>query len=174
MLLHRIADYKELDGQKLMEVYRESNTDNIEYFYPDMTDKVQALKMVEARFLNFVQNEFFARKGSEYCVLEKGAVWVSALRLSRIERGLYYIEALETHPAFRRYGYAAQLINRVIDVLKPTGSFRLCDCVSRTNEASLKTHLKCGFKIVPGPAFDYLRKENEENHYGMQYLFQSD
>lgn len=174
MILHRITDYEELDGQKLMELYRESNTDNIDYFYLDMADKTQALQKVEERFLNFVQNEFFARKGSEYCVLEKDAVWVSALRLSRIRHGLYYIEALETHPAFRRHGYAAQLLNRVIGILKPTGSFRLCDCVGRTNEASLKAHLKCGFEIVPGPAFDYLRKENEEHHYGMQYLFQSD
>lgn len=174
MILHRITDYEELDGQKLMELYRESNTDNIDYFYLDMPDKTQALQKVEERFLNFVQNEFFARKGSEYCVLEKDAVWVSALRLSRIRHGLYYIEALETHPAFRRHGYAAQLLNRVIGILKPTGSFRLCDCVGRTNEASLKAHLKCGFEIVPGPAFDYLRKENEEHHYGMQYLFQSD
>lgn len=174
MRLHRITDYEKLDGQKLMELYRESNTDNIDYFYSDIADKAEALRKVEERFLNFVQNEFFIREGSEYCVLEKDAVWVSALRLSQIEDGLYYIEALETHPAFRRHGYAAQLLNRVIGVLKPAGPFRLCDCVGRTNEASLKTHLKCGFEIVQGPAFDYLRKENEEHHYGMQYLFQCD
>lgn len=31
-------------------------------------------------------------------------MWGSALRLSKLDEGLYYIEALETHPSFRRRG----------------------------------------------------------------------
>lgn len=172
MKLHKITAFDGLDTRKLMDVYRESNTGNIDYFYPEMTDRPLALKKVEQRFLDFIKTEFFPIEGNEYRILEEEGIWVSALRLYRIEDQLYYIEALETHPEFRKRGCASRLLNSVIEDLKKQGSFKLCDCVGKGNAASLGTHRKCGFEIVPGQAYDYIRKEPDEECCGMQYLFE--
>ena len=55
-MLHRIAEYSGIDERKLMDLYAESNTDNIEYFFPDEEDKQLALSKVEAGFLDFLRN----------------------------------------------------------------------------------------------------------------------
>ena len=125
--------------------------------------------MVEAGFLDFLENVFFADPGSTYWILEENGLYLSALRTSRIEPGLYYIEALETHPAHRRQGFAERLLTGVEDALKQEGPFRLCSCVSKKNEASRKTHLKCGFRIVSDAGWDYLRGEADERDHGMEY-----
>ena len=102
-------------------------------------------------------------------MLEEEGVWCSALRLNRIEPQLYYLEALETRPDLRKRGYAARLLAGVLDALKEEGTYRLCDCVSKKNTASLKTHLKCGFKIVMEKGYDYLFQEECEGDYGLEY-----
>lgn len=60
--------------------------------------------MVEAGFLDFLKNDFFEQDGAAYWILEENGVWVSALRLSRIQTDLYYLEALETRPDQRGQG----------------------------------------------------------------------
>lgn len=167
-MLHRITSFNGIDSRKLMDLYREGNLENAEYFYPE-EPLPTAMQKCEADFLQFLQTKFFQREGSEYWILEAEDTWVSALRLSRIEDGFYYLEALETHPDFRKKGYAARLLCDVIEELKARGPFRLCDCVSKTNLASVRVHRKCGFEIVSEAAFDYLNNETNENHYGMQY-----
>ena len=168
----RIDAFSKLDKRRLMDVYAESNYENTDYFYPDMTDKKRAAELVEEGFLDFLENEFFKREGSAYWILEDEDEWVSALRTSRIEEGLYYIEALETRPDSRRKGYAERLLGSVIDELKKSGPFRLCDCVWKKNEASVRTHLKCGFVIKEGPGMDLLRGDFDEEDYGMEYSFE--
>lgn len=106
-------------------------------------------------------------------ILAVEGVWVSALRLYFVKDGFCYIEALETHPDYRKRGYAAQLLFSVINVLKDEGSFMLCGCVHKRNTASLATHKKCGFKIVSDNGYDYLRKEADERHFGMQYEYRA-
>ena len=167
--LYKIACYEDLDPAKLMEVYAESNLENTDYFYPDVTDKTEAVRMVEAGFLDFLQNEFFARPGSVYWVLEKKGIWMSAVRTTKIRDGLYYLEALETRPDHRKKGYGAKLLCGISDALKEEGPFRLCDCVSKKNTASIKTHLKCGFRIRSEEGYDYLRNEADDRDYGMEY-----
>lgn len=67
---------------------------------------------------------------------------------------MFYVEALETQPENRKKGYASVLILGVIEELKKKGSFQIRDCVSRKNTASLRTHVKCGFKIVSEEGYD--------------------
>ncbi len=76
----------------------ESNYENTDFFYPDEADKDVAVQKVEAGFLDFLKNDFFEQDGASYWILEENGVWISALRLSRIQTDLYYLEALETWP----------------------------------------------------------------------------
>lgn len=168
-MLLKITEYRDLDKRKLMDVYSESNFENTDYFYPDETDKDLAVRMVEEGFLAFLKDDFFSDPGASYWILEENGVWISALRINRIQPGLYYLEALETHPDHRIKGYASRLLSGVIDSLKQEGPFRLCDCVSKKNLASLKTHEKCGFRIVSEAGYDYLQGEADEHDFGLEY-----
>ncbi len=170
-MLHIIQSYADLDGPRLMKVYAESNRENTDYFFPDIEDKDLATRKVEEGFLQFLQQEFFAGPGPAYYVLEEAGEWVSALRLNEIEPGLYYLEALETRPERRRKGCAARLLTEVIDHLKRKGPFRLCDCVSKRNEASIQTHLACGFQIVSEAGHDYLQNEDDEGDFGFAFFY---
>ena len=170
-MLLKLNRYSDVDPGKLMDLYAEGNLENAEDFYPDM-DRNEAVKKVEAGFLSYLEQDFFRSTNPSYWVLEEDGQWVSALRLNRLQPDFYYLEALETRPDFRRKGYAARLLSEVIDVLKKKGSFRLCDCVSKRNEPSLRTHLKCGFEIVSEEGYDYLSGEASSRHYGLCYRFE--
>lgn len=173
IILIQITDYSNIDPRKLMNLYLEANIENTDFFYPDMEDKKLALEKVETDFLNYIKTDFFSCPNNAYWVLKENDVWVSALRLYKIKEQLYYIEALETHPNYRRKGHAYRLLSGVIEELKNHGAFRLCDCVSKKNIASLKTHEKCGFVIAADAGYDYLLSETDDRDYGMEYSYQS-
>ena len=166
-----ITDCSDLDERKLMDIYAESNFENTDYFFPEDPDKETALRKVEAGFLDLLKNEFFLLNKATYWVLEENGVWYSALRTCEIQNGLYYLEALETRPDARRNGHAAHLLSGVLDALRKDGPFRLCDCVSKKNTASLRTHEKCGFLIVSEEGYDYLREEADDHDFGLEYSF---
>ena len=170
-MLLRIMKYCDLDERKLMDVYSESNYENTDYFFPDEADKNAAVRKVEAGFLDFLKNDFFNLTDAAYWILEIDGIWVSALRTCRVQKGLYYLEALETRPDHRRKGYGAILLSSVADSLKKDGPFRLCSCVSKRNIASLKTHEKCGFLIVSEKGYDYLNEEADDHDFGLEYCY---
>ncbi len=62
-MLIEITSYASLDTRKLMDLYAESNIENVDYFYPNMADKSAALALVEEGFLKcgfqIVSNEGF-------------------------------------------------------------------------------------------------------------------
>ncbi len=170
-MLLRIMKYCDLDERKLMDVYSESNYENTNYFFPDEAEKNAAVRKVEAGFLDFLKNDFFNLTDAAYWILEIDGIWVSALRTCRVQKGLYYLEALETRPDHRRKGYGAILLSSVADSLKKDGPFRLCSCVSKRNIASLKTHEKCGFLIVSEKGYDYLNEEADDHDFGLEYCY---
>ena len=170
-MLHIITTYADLDGPRLLAVYAESNLENTDYFFPDMADKAMAVQKVEEGFLQFLRDEFFTGPGPGYYVLEEAGAWVSALRLSEVQPGLYYLEALETRPDHRRQGCGARLLRKVTDHLKIKGPFRIADCVDKQNEPSIRTHLACGFKIVAETGHDYLRNTDDPYDYSLEYRY---
>ena len=170
-MMIKITEYQELDTRKLMDVYAEGNYENTEYFFPDEEDKSIAVQKVEAGFLNFLKNDFFSKSDAIYWILDIDGIWVSALRTCMIQDDLYYMEALETRPDCRRKGYEATLLSGVVEAFKENGSFRLCSCVSKRNVASLKTHEKCGFRIVSEEGYNYLSGEADNNNFGMEYSY---
>ena len=170
-MLLKIMKYSDLDERKLMDIYAESNLENTDYFFPGETDKETAVKKVEAGFLDFLKKDFFALTGAAYWILEIDGSWVSALRTYRIKDDLYYLEALETRPDQRRIGNGSILLSGVIEALGKNGPFQLCDCVSKKNVASLKTHEKCGFQIVSEEGYDYLHEETDNLDFGLEYRY---
>ena len=170
-MLLELQNYNSIDERKLMDIYSESNYENTDYFYPDEADKLVAVKKVEAGFMHFLENDFYSHPEACYWVLEEDGIWMSALRTCKIREGLYYLEALETRPDQRKKGYGSFLLSQVIEKLKKYGPFRLCDCVSKKNTASLKTHEKCGFRIISDTGYDYLHNENDEYDYGLAYYY---
>ena len=170
-MILRISDYGDLDERRLMDIYAESNFENTDYFYPDETDKKTAVDRVESGFLRFLKEEFFKQTKAACWVFEEEGEWISALRTCEIQAGLYYLEALETRPDRRKAGYGALLLSGVLEALKEDGSFRLCDCVGKKNAASLKTHEKCGFRIVSEEGYDYLHDEADDHAFGLEYRY---
>lgn len=169
-MLHRIERYTELDRNKLMNLYAEGNLENAGYFYPEM-DREAGTKKVENEFLAFLRDEFMPKPENTYWVLEEKGVWISALRLTELSGRLFYLEALETHTDYRRMGYATKLLKEVTNTLKQEGPFRICDCVSKRNTESIKTHEKAGFRIVSEQGYDYLAKEADDRDYGFEYAY---
>ncbi len=170
-MLHRLKAFDQINPRRLMDIYQESNTENIDYFYPNTADKAAMLPQIEQNFLHFIETDFFSRPGNTYFVLEESDVWRSALRLYRIEDGFYYMEALETRPDSRRSGCAARLLDGVIAELQKEGAFRLCDCVNKKNAPSLAVHRKCGFFIASDAGMNYLCHEPNAKTYGMEYRY---
>lgn len=167
-----VDSFDRIDGRKLMELYAESNEENAEFFYPGLQDKREALKIIEADYLNYLKNDFFSAAGNLYVIFEADGIWLSALRLYRIKDRFYYLEALETYPEHRRKGYGAYLLDGLLNVLKAQGPFQSCDCVGKQNRVSLSVHEKCGFRIVSDVGYDYLANDTDDRCYGLQYTYE--
>jgi L-amino acid N-acyltransferase YncA len=170
-MLLQIKNYSEIDARKLMDIYEESNFENVDYFYPDEVDKTLGVKKVEEGFLDFLKSKFFTNVNSTYWVYEENGVWLSTARTCFLEPDIIYLEALETMPRERRKGYGYKLLSLMIEALKKEGIVRICDCVSKKNIPSLKTHEKCGFKIVSDSGRDYLNNDIDEHCYSLEYRF---
>lgn len=166
-MLWVIEKYEQLDGRKLMDLYREGNEQNVAHFMPEV-DPAVGQQRIEQEFLQYLREAFFAKRGNCYYILEENGVWVSALRLYQVE-DFYYLEALETLPLYRRKGYAKQLLQAVFNFLGQKGNFVVRDAVKKTNTASLQTHQSCGFEIERQDAFVYTTGETDSGCYGMIY-----
>ncbi len=170
-MILEINTFDQVDERKLMDVYQESNTENTHYFYPDLSNQDEALQKVECDYLSYIENDFLANRKNRYMILEHDGIWVCALRLYCVNDKLYYIEALETHPAYRRKGYATQLLAGMINLLKERGAYTIRDCVDKKNTASLVTHQKAGFMIYSSEGYDYLQHETDNESYGLQFTY---
>ncbi len=170
-MLHVFFRYEDLDADKLMEVYAEGNTENARELYPELPPAA-GLRRAEEDFLQFLREEFFTRPGPAYYVLEEDGIWRSALRLNRLEEGLYYLEALETRPEDRRRGFALRLLREVLAALRGRGlPFRLCDCVAKDNRPSLRVHELCGFCIADTVGRSLLTGGTNPWNYSMEYRY---
>ena len=172
-MLLRFNSMDELDFSKLMEIYRESNTENVSYFFPDCTDIDAGRKQVEEKFYSYLKNDFFSIPGNRYYVYEKDGVWLSAIRLFPVpeKAGKYYAEALETRPERRREGNAEALFKLLFEELSDSGDFEISDSVSKTNTASLRTHLSSGFRICQENSICILNGYENPNAYGLSYNY---
>ena len=170
-MLCEIKKYDAVDERKLMDLYYEDNLMNIKWFCPEVTNKEEAIKLIEKDYLFFLKSEFFKRDNVSLWVLIHEDVWVSALRLYKISDNEYFIEALATHPYYRHQGFASKLIIGIINELKKNGSFTIYSEANKKNIASIKTHQKCGFEIVSDKGYDYIFNEYSDNDYSLKYTY---
>ena len=131
----------QLDFDSLMEVYAEGNRENGEDLYPDENPERQ-LELAKRDFGCYLRENFFAQNDACYWVWSENGVYRSALRLEPYQDGLL-LEALETHPEYRRRGYAKKLISAVLKGL-PAGT-KVYSHISKRNTPSIASHLTCGF-----------------------------
>ena len=169
-MLRQIVGKDQLDGRKLMDLYAEGNRENAEEFYPDEDISV-GIQRVETEFLSFLNDTFLPKPENTYWVLEENGEYISALRLTELPERRFYLEALETHPYYRRKGFATKLLTEVTETLKAGGPFCICDCVSKRNSASIRTHKRAGFRIASDAGYDYLQKEADERNYGFEFVY---
>ena len=154
--------------KKLMDIYRQSNIENIAYFFPDAGNEETGLAMVENSFMEFME-EFITREENRCYIWEEEGEWLSALRVERFD-GYWFLEALETRPDRRKRGYAERLMIAVIQRLRGYGRVIIRDSVSKNNEASIALHRKCGFFIETENGVDYPGGEPDAGCYGMAYF----
>ena len=142
-MLRCIYSMKELPFGALMAVYEQSNQENGEEFWPELSAGERLLR-AEQEFYQYLQQVFFQTEGAVYYLWEVKSRPVCALRLEPYRDGML-LEALETAPAQRRKGYATALIRAA---LAQVGTVKIYSHVGKRNEASLKTHIACGFRRI--------------------------
>ncbi len=175
-MLLRLDGFYEPDFSKLMEIYQESNTENIPYFFPNCRDEAAGRRLVEEKFREYLENDFFRHPGNCYYVLTEEKLWVSAIRLFPVpgKNNCYYAEALETRPDKRRQGAASKLFSELFSELSKEGAFEITDSVSKRNEPSIKLHLSCGFRIFQENSVCVLNGYENPNAYGLKYSSQKE
>ena len=134
---------RDISFGKLMEVYIEENQKNGQAMWPDEPDS-RRLALAEQDFYNYLQQVFFRTPGARYFLWEEKSRYVSALRIEPYQDGLL-LEALETAPEYRKMGYAARLVQ---GVLERAGDAKVYSHVAKRNVPSLRVHEKCGFRRI--------------------------
>lgn len=137
----------ELSFAKLMEVYEEGNQENGQDIWPDEPPWRQ-IALAEEEFYSYLQQVFFETDGAQYLIWEEAGRYRCALRLEPYRDGLL-LEALETAPMYREMGYAAHLVSAAIEHVN---GVKIYSHVGKKNTPSLRTHKKCGFRIISDEA----------------------
>ena len=58
-MLIKVKELSDKETKLLMEVYKESNKENIFVFFPEVQNAEQGLKMVEKAYIQWLCHEFF-------------------------------------------------------------------------------------------------------------------
>ena len=141
-MLQIFRNAKDINFDKLMPVYKQTNTHSAARNYPD-EDAVKGLFRAEEAFEQYIREEFFSISGAYYAVWEVNGYYVSALRMEPHQDG-YLLSALETSLEQRRMGYAEGLVLEVVAMSdKPVYAH-----VFKSNRPSIALHKKCGFQQI--------------------------
>lgn len=136
---------RQLRMGEMMEVYADSNQETA-LDWPNLPPMF-ALELAEREFRQYLEEVFFRTPGAVCALWEENGRYVSALRLEPYRDGLL-LEALETAPDHRKKGYAAALITAVQGWLREQGPVHLYSHIGKRNDASRRTHEKCGFQRI--------------------------
>lgn len=98
-------------------------------------------------FYDYLVDVFFRVPGAVYAVWEMEGEYISALRAEPYLDG-FLIEALETACCHRNKGYAKALLYAFLKSEQVKQCYPIYAHVHKKNEASLKTHMGCGFVRV--------------------------
>ena len=139
-MLREFTTTEQLRYGQLMDVYEQLNGENAEEYR--RKDRNAAIIAAEQEMYAYLKYSFFKRPGAFLAVWEDMGKYVSSVRVEPYMDG-WLINALETARNSRRKGYARRLLTAVLQNIDgPVYSH-----VHKSNEASLKVHLGCGFSI---------------------------
>lgn len=159
-----INEYDQMDIHMLLELYRESNIQRArEIRWCDKPS--DRLDIVEDEFLEYLRTDFFASQGAFYAVWQERDLYVSALRVEPFDDGVL-VEAVETHPQYRRKGFAKRLIKEVLAMVDK--KYPVYSHVHKNNTASVGLHISCGFQYYL-PHAKYIDGTITSNAYTMKY-----
>ena len=139
----------DIDFRQLMDVYAEVNRNSGNEFYGTYPENLRML-YAEQDFYNYLV-VFFREQSARYAVWDYEGCYMATLRTERYSDGLL-LSALETIPEHRCEGFASRLIDAMVTHLKTEGGGKLYSHVSKSNQASLAVHQKCGFQIISDQA----------------------
>lgn len=137
----------EIDLEKLMDIYEESNWENlsmVESNLAEKTDKNTLYQKVRQAYKAYIKNDFLKEGKNLLAILIDGEKYLAGLRIYD-EGDFYLLEALETNPSHRRCGYGERLVREVVKSLASGKEIRAE--VSLLNKKSLALHKKVGFEI---------------------------
>lgn len=146
---------EEIDLDKLMDIYEESNWENLfmaqGFLENKKYDKNYLYQQVRKAYKDYIREDFLENEKNRLAILKDRDTYLSALRV--YDKGDFYlIEALETNPKFRRSGYGELLVIKVLDFCDKNMEIR--SKVGKANKKSLALHKKLGFRL----------KEEKENN----------
>ena len=136
-----------IDLEKLMDIYEESNWENLSMVEDDSIEKIDEnilYQKVRDAYKAYLINEFLKSGKNYLAILKDEKDYLSALRIYD-EGEFFLLEALETNPKYRRSGYGERLVREVISLLGKGSEIR--SEVAISNKKSLALHRKLGFKL---------------------------
>lgn len=152
-----------IDLDKLMDIYEESNLENLYMVKSglyDKSDKGSLYQKVRQAYTDYLKNDFLKSGKNYLAILIDEKSYLSALRL--FDGGKYFLlEALETNLSFRRKGYGEKLLSKVLDNFANREEIR--SEVGKNNKKSLNLHKKLGFKIKEEREKNYLLVFKEDS-----------
>ncbi len=139
-MLRIITKMQDLPFGQLSQVYAQSLREAAELYYPGRDD---GLLQAEMDMYAYLKDTFFRISGARYCIWEENGCLLSALRLEPYKDG-ELLTALETHPDYRKMGYAQKLMQAVLKEVR----LDVYSHIDRDNTASAAVHQKCGFEKI--------------------------
>ena len=88
-MLVKVNELNDKEQRLLMDLYEDGNIKNASYFYPDIEDIEVGKKKVEENFIDYIKNEFLINDGNIYYVWEENGIWISAMRVYKINKNFY-------------------------------------------------------------------------------------
>lgn len=142
-MLVKCRSFREINREELMEVYRESNRADGARCYREESPQLQQL-LAEDRFCDYLRQDFFSLPEEAYYIWEDRGHYRCALRTEPYQDGIL-IAGVETHPDYRRRGYAGFLLQAALDDLSRQGYKTVYSHVRKNNTASRRLHESVGF-----------------------------
>lgn len=144
-MLEVFSALENISFEKLIDVYR--NDIKSDAITTDIQPKYNVEgKSTQNDFYEYLQTDFFSGKNRFYCVWVEDNVYRAALRIEPYKDG-YLFHALQTHPSYRRQGYAEKLVTATLAYLSGFGNCVVYSHVYKNNQPSMQLHKKCGFII---------------------------
>jgi ribosomal protein S18 acetylase RimI-like enzyme len=139
--------FDNVNMKDFLSVFKESSVENATRWYPDLSQE-EALQQYENGYIRYMQTDC-GDEGGTLFILSDNEHYVSSLRLYAKAPKEYYLEALETHPDFRKKGYGKELLLQMQRHLREQDTdYVITAHVEKTNAASLNTHRAAGFEIT--------------------------